>query len=210
MEQILHADCLEEMKKIPNNAIDLCLCDPPYGIGIAKKGTVGGSNLARVKDYSNCEWDSFIPTKEYFDEIFRISKNQIIFGGNYFIEHLTNSSCWIVWDKDNGDNNFADCELAWTSFKTAVRKYKYKWQGMLQEDMKAKEKRFHPTQKPVKLFGKIISDYSKETDTILDPFAGSGTTGIACRELKRNFILIEKEQKYIDIINQRLQQQTLF
>ena len=141
--------------------------------------------------------------KKYFDEIIRISKNQIIFGGNYFIEFLTNSSCWIVWDKDN-TGNFADCELAWTNFKTAVRKIKFRWNGLLQENMKDKEERFHPTQKPVALFQWILNNYSTPGMTIFDPFAGSGTTAIACLETGRNYILIEKEKDYIDIINKRI------
>src|SRR4051812_41579817 len=122
MNQIIQGDCLEIMKGMADKSVDLVLTDPPYGIGAYKKGTMGGAVLAKQSTFKATEWDNEIPNKEYFDEMKRVSKNQIIFGGNYFIEYLDNSSCWIVWDKDNGDNNFADCELAWTSFKTAVRK----------------------------------------------------------------------------------------
>ena len=140
-----------------------------------------------------------------FDEIFRISKNQIIFGGNYFIENLHNSNCWIVWDKQNGSNYFADCELAWTSFNSAVRKYEFLWNGMLQQNMKNKEVRIHPTQKPADLFGQILRDYSKEKDLVLDCFSGSGTTAIACHRLKRRFICIEKDAEYWQASIKRLE-----
>ena len=133
----------------------------------------------------------------------RISKNQIIFGGNYFIKYLDNTPCFIVWDKDNS-GNFADCELAWTSFKTATKKFTFRWNGMLQENMKNKEERFHPTQKPVALFQWILQKYSSPGTTIFDPFAGSGTTAIACLETGRNYILIEKEPDYVEIINKRI------
>jgi site-specific DNA-methyltransferase (adenine-specific) len=145
------------------------------------------------------------PSKEIFTEIFRISKNQIIFGGNYFIEYLKNGPCWLVWDKDNS-GNFADCELAWTSFDTAVRKFTWRWNGMLQQDMKHKEKRYHPTQKPIPLFEQILRMYSKPTDLILDPFLGSGTTAIACEQLGRKWIGIEKEPKYCEIARERIKQ----
>lgn len=157
------------------------------------------------KDYGATDRDSEIPSKEVFDEMLRISKNQIIFGGNYFIEYLHNSPCRIVWDKNNGDNNFADCELARTSFKTAVRKYERTRNGMIQEDMANKEFRYHPTQKPISLFRRLLEKYSERGLTILDPFAGSGTTGVACKELGYNYLMIEREPKYIDIINKRLE-----
>jgi site-specific DNA-methyltransferase (adenine-specific) len=214
-------DCLEGMKQLEDNSVDLVVTDPPYGINICsggkvggdkpfgnKKVTIGGDNIAKAKDYGIQEWDKSIPSKEIFDQMLRVSKNQIIFGGNYFIEYLYNSSCWLVWDKDN-TGNFADCELAWTSFKTAVRKYKHRWNGMLQEDMKWKETRHHPTQKPVKLFRDIIRDYSKENDLILDPFIGSGTTAIACKQLNRRFIGFEISKEYCEVANERLQQSNL-
>ena len=135
---IINGDCLEVMKELPDKSIDLVLTDPPYGINIIKNGMCGGTNsqskMAKMGDYSfaNNNWDKEKPKKEFFDEIIRISKNQIIFGANHFISQIPyNSSCWIVWDKDNEKSLFADCELAWTSFKTAVKKYKIRWNGML-------------------------------------------------------------------------------
>jgi len=195
------------MKSIPDKSIDLVLTDPPYWIWI--KGKVGGGKLAKVTDYWDFNnWDNEIPSKEYFNEMIRISKHCIIFWWNYFIENLTNSSCWIVRDKDNSWN-FADCELARTNFNTAVRKIKIRRNWMLQDDMKDKEIRYHPTQKPVDLFKWILENYSEKWQTILDPFLWSWTTAIACKEMWRNFIWIEKEQKYVDIANKRLENTTI-
>ena len=197
-------DCLELMKELPDKCIDLVLTDPPYGIGEAKGKNISRGKLAEATNYGIKDWDDKIPEKIYFDEIFRVSKNQIIFGGNYFVEYLTNSSCWIVWDKNN-TGDFADCELAWTSFKSAVRKYRWTWNGMLQENMKFKEKRIHPTQKPVGLFEMILRDYSNENDLIFDCFSGSGTTAIASHNLKRRFICIEKDYDYWKASVERLE-----
>ena len=205
INKVLHGDCLELMKQIPDGSVDLVLTDPPYGHGkqvISNNKSRG--KLAIAKDYGNGEWNCKTPTFQHFKEMRRISKNQIIFGGNYFIEHLHNSSCWLVWDKNNGNNDFADCELAWTSFNSAVRKIKYTWNGMLQGNMKEKEQRVHPTQKPVPLIAWILRNYSEQNQIILDPFMGSGTTCVAAKALDRRFIGIEKEQKYVDIANRRL------
>ena len=214
INKIINADCMDILKQLPDKCIDLVPTDPPYGIGEAAGKNKSRGNLAVAKDYGNKDWDCKIPDKEVFDEIFRVSKNQIIFGGNYFVEYLTNSSCWLVWDKNNGTNDFADCELAWTSFKSAVRKYLWTWNGMLQQDMKNKDIRIHPTQKPLKLFEMILRDYSNENDLILDCFSGSGTTAVACHNLKRRFICIEKDYDYWKASVERLEiaqaQQKLF
>ena len=188
LNNIYCGDCLDLMQEMEDNSVDLVLTDPPYGIGecgaknhtrdappgFSKGNTSGKPRTKEVKAtrYKPKDWDFIKPNKWYFDELQRISKNQIIFGGNYFADQLPATSCWIVWDKDNS-GDFADCELCWTSFKTAVRKYKWRWNGMLQEDMKHKEKREHPTQKPCKLIEKIIKDYSEEGQTIFDPLLGS-------------------------------------
>ena len=180
------------------------LTDPPYGIGEARGKNKSRGDKAIAKDYGNKDWDNSIPEKEIFNEILRVSKHQIIFGGNYFVEYLHNSPCWLVWDKNNGANDFADCELAWTNFKSAVRKYLWTWNGMLQHDMKNKDVRIHPTQKPLKLFEMILNDYSNENDLILDCFSGSGTTAIACHNLKRRFICIERDTDYYNASVERL------
>jgi len=225
LNKVIHGDCLSVMKKLPDNCIDLVLTDPPYGIGESRKdnasrgkqrGGLKNNALGCSRDYPKKEWDNKIPTKEMSDEIKRISKHQIIWGGNYFVEYLENSPCWIVWDKDNGKNDFADCELAWTNYKTAVRKFKWRWHGMLQEDMKNKDIRQHPTQKPVELMVWCLENYlMKKWDKdrrpiVFDGFAGSGTTAVACKKCGCDYILVEKEKDYCDIIHKRLAQETLF
>ena len=197
-------DCEDIMPELEK--VDLVLTDPPYGIGEAAGKNKSRSKIAKAKDYGNKTWDNKPPSKECFEILLKAAEHHIIFGGNYFIEHLQPSPCWIVWDKDN-TGDFADCELAWTNFKTAVRKFKYRWNGMLQENSgKHKEKRYHPTQKPVGLFKQILLKYSEEGQTILDPFAGVGTTGLACEDLgKRKYILIEQEEKYCEITAMRLE-----
>lgn len=204
INQIINADCLDILKQLPDKCIDLVLTDPPYGIGESAGKNKSRSNKAIAKDYGNKDWDNSIPEKEIFNEMLRVSKHQIIFGGNYFVEYLHNSPCWLVWDKNNGTNDFADCELAWTNFKSAVRKYLWTWNGMLQHDMKNKDIRIHPTQKPLKLFEMILRDYSKENNLILDCFSGSGTTAIACHNLNRRFICIERDTDYYNASVERL------
>lgn len=207
-------DCLELMCELDDDSIDLVLTDPPYGIGESneKNATRGGrtgfdgkrrKKVVGVTDFGHYDWDKKRIGKEYFDEMMRISKNQIIFGGNYYTEYLYPSSSWIVWDKKNGGNDFADCELAWTSFKTSVRIIRYKWNGMLQENMKRKEKRVHPTQKPIPMFEWVLNKYSEEGDTICDPFLGSGTTLAACRKTNRNAIGFELNPDYEPLISER-------
>jgi site-specific DNA-methyltransferase (adenine-specific) len=201
------------MQQFPDKHFDLCLTDPPYGIGEAaganqSRSKAFGSKkhstrktVIQAKNYGIEEWDNAIPGEEYFKEMSRISKNQIIFGGNYF--GLPPSPCWLVWDKDNS-GDFADCELAWTSFKSAVRKFKFRWNGMLQENMKHKEIRYHPTQKPVALFMDILEKYSCPGDLVLDPFLGSGTTAIACIKTGRHYIGIEQSGEYCEIARKRI------
>jgi site-specific DNA-methyltransferase (adenine-specific) len=185
--------------------VDLVLTAPPYGIGCC------GGNYGlgvKPKDFKKKNWDNEIPNKDVFDEIKRVSKNQIIFGGNYFTDNLKPTKSWIFWDK-KGDlrvqNNFSDGELAWTSFDKPLKIYHYLWSGMLQQNMKEKEKRIHPTQKPVDLFGQILRDYSKENDLVLDCFSGSGTTAIACHRINRRFICIEKDKEYWEASVKRLE-----
>jgi len=207
VNRVYNMDCLEYMKGLEDNCIDLVLTDPPYGIGM-DGGNIGGNNLGKAKEYHKKDWDKSIPSKELFDEILRVSKKSIIFGANHFIQNIPyNSSCWIVWDKDN-TGNFADSELAWSNFNTAVRNYKFRWNGMLQQDMANKEERHHPTQKPVELFKMILRDYAIKNNykTVYDPFMGSGTTALACKSLGLNYIGTELDKDYFNIINKRLEQ----
>ena len=193
------------MARYPDNYFDLAIVDPPYGIG-ASKGTWGSSNKGKVTNYGKKDWDKEIPQEEYFIEIQRVSKNQIIWGGNYFT--LRPSSCWIVWDKLNSAD-FADCELAWTSFATAVRKFTYRWNGMLQQNMKDKENRIHPTQKPVALYKWLLMNYAKPNDKILDTHLGSGSIAIACYDLGFDLTACELDTDYFNGALKRLENHKL-
>jgi site-specific DNA-methyltransferase (adenine-specific) len=192
------------MSEYPDKYFDLAVVDPPYGIGEdGKKNHSRGKN-AQSKKYTPKNWDWSIPTKDYFIELIRVSKNQIVWGGNYF--GLPASSCWIVWDKLNGETDFADCELAWTSFHCAVRKFSHKWQGMLQGDMKNKEIRIHPTQKPVKLYDWIFTKYAQSGMKILDTHVGSGSSRIAAHKHKLEFIGYELDEEYWNAQEKRFAQ----
>ena len=205
LNKIHNIDCLEFMKTLPDKCIDLVLTDPPYGIG-ADKGSGGGSFRGKVNKFEG-DWDNFTPSREYFDEIFRISKNQIIFGGNYFLDKLYPTSCFLVWDKRCGvipERTFADGEIAWTSFKQPLRIFRFVWDGMIQQNMKDKEIKFHPTQKPVELMKWCVDKFSKEDDIIFDPFTGGGSSLMACKLLKRNYIGCEISKEYCEIAEQRI------
>ena len=199
--QIYLGDCLEVMKSMPDKSVDAVITDPPYGIGECRAKVLSRGKLAAPIDYGDFTWDSRPATAEQIGEIIRVSKEQVIFGGNYFT--LPPSSSWIVWDKLNGSNDFADCELAWTSHKKAVRKFSYLWNGMIKQ---RPEKRFHPTQKPLILMKWVLENYTHEGDTILDPFMGSGTTGVACVQTGRNFIGIEIDPTYFAIAERRIKE----
>lgn len=202
---LIHADCREVLPTL--GRFDLLLTDPPYGIGEAAGKNKSRGCIAVSKDYGNLSWDNSISDSVY--DAINICDNAIVFGGNYY--KLPPSSCWLVWDKDNGKTDFADAELAWTNFKTAVRVFKYKWQGMLQGCMGAKkEQREHPTQKPLPLMLWCLENYSEKGQLVLDPFAGSGTTGRACKDLGRKCVLIEREEKYCEIAAKRMLQEVLF
>lgn len=203
--QLHNCDCLEFMANVPDKHFDLAICDPPYGIGEDGKKNHSRGNKTNSKKYTPKEWDSKPPKKEYFEELKRVSKNQIIWGANHFVEKIpnANTSCWIVWDKENGGNDFADCELAWTSFNTAVRKFKFRWNGMLQGDMKNKQIRIHPTEKPVKLYEWLLKNYTKEGDVIFDPNFGSASSAIAAHNLGFDFEGCEIDQEYFEKAQQR-------
>jgi site-specific DNA-methyltransferase (adenine-specific) len=186
---VYNVDCQLFMKNIPDKYYELAICDPPYGIKQDGRNNHTRGNLAKPKDYSlNKKYDDNPSDKDYFIELFRISKNQILFGANHYIENFhKNSSCWIVWDKDNGKSDFSDCELAFTSFKSAVRQFTFKWQGMLQGNMKNKEIHIHPNQKPVELYLWLLKNYAKPNDKIFDSHVGSGSSRCACYELGFDF-----------------------
>ena len=195
---LFHADCMETMKQYSDKYFDLAIVDPPYGIGMDKTHFKTKSSNAKPTEYGKKDWDNAIPSKEYFNELLRVSKNQIVWGGNYFVENLTNSSCWVVWDKDNGNSIHADCELAWTSYNTGVRKVKYLWHGMRQQNMKNKEERIHPTQKPIALYKWLLMNYASEGNLILDTHLGSGSSRIAAYDLGYDFIGFEIDPEYYE------------
>ena len=199
MIQITNEDNMQLMSRYEDNHFDLAIIDPPYGIDINNQKQGEGGGVAKKINYTKKDWDKQPPNKEYFNELIRVSKNQIIFGANHFISKIPfDSSCWIVWDKDNGETDFADCELAWTSFSTAARKFKWLWSGMLQQNMKHKQKRIHPTQKPIELYRWILMKYAKQGDKILDTHLGSGSIAIACHEEKFDLVACEKDKEYFD------------
>ena len=199
-------DCMEGMKQFPDKFFDLAIVDPVYG-DVTQGGYMANKacNKAESTQYHTALWKQPKTPPEYFSELFRVSKNQIIWGGNYFVEAINkNSQCWIVWDKDN-TGNYADCELAYTSFTTAVRKFKFRWNGMLQENMKNKEIRIHPTQKPVALYEFLLNNYAKPGDKILDTHVGSASSLIACHNLGFEYVGFELDTDYFNAASERLE-----
>lgn len=212
MLTITNEDNMDLMARYPDKYFDLAIVDPPYGssniIGGYTSGKGGG--VAKQNQYNQALWTQQRPEENYFTELFRVSKNQIIFGANHFISLIPiDSSCWIVWDKQNGvGSSFADCELAWGSFPSAVRKFTFRWAGMLQGDMSNKENRIHPTQKPVALYKWLLDKYAKEGDKILDTHLGSGSIAIACHDYGYDLTACELDPDYYAAAMKRIQAHT--
>lgn len=205
---IYNADCRQVLPFL--GTFDLLLTDPPYGIDESSKKQASrqGHGLASQRDYGEYEWDKEPTPRWFLDAAQESAKTSILWGGNYY--GLPSSSCWLVWDKDNGTTDFADCELAWTNMRRAVRKFKWKWQGMLQENMgDKKENRVHPTQKPLALMRWCLS-LVPDASTVLDPFAGSGTTLVAATMEGRKAVGIEINERYCEAAANRLGQGVLF
>lgn len=221
--ELLNIDCMEYMATLPDKAFQLAICDPPYGIGES-----GATNSTRTKplgsrvDAKNTRGteikavaykpfsgkDKEPPPVEYFAELRRVSENQIIWGANHMADLIySRSPCWLVWDKDNS-GDFADCELAYTSFKTAVRKFQFRWNGMLQQDMANKEIRIHPTQKPVALYRWILQNYAKPGQRILDTHLGSGSSAIAAHYFGCDFVGCELDTDYYKAACERFDRET--
>ena len=201
-------DCMEYMRTLPDKAFDLAVVDPPYGIGENGSKNHTRSKLAVAKNYKAFAGNDIQPPPPmYFEQLIRVSTNQIIFGANHFADKIPNpaSNCWIVWDKENGNTDFADCELAWTSFKSAVRIFRFRWQGMLQGNMADKERRIHPTQKPVALYTWIYQCYAKPGDKILDTHLGSGSSRIAAYDAGLDFVGCEIDPDYFEAQEARFQ-----
>lgn len=204
ISEVYNIDCLEYMKSIPDKFFDLCIADPPYGIGVTKMTLGNGKN----KVYRGMtDWDNQAPSAEFFNELLRVSKNSIIWGANHFISKLPyNSSCWLVWDKGTGNNDFADCELAWTSFRKTVRKYSQSWVGANAKE-KTDKQRIHPTQKPVALYAWLLDNYAIGGGKIFDPFLGSGSSRIAAYKKGFDFYGCELDKEYYDAQEERFRRE---
>lgn len=196
MNSAYNVDCMEAMQKMQSKFFDLAVVDPMYGIG--ENGAKSGSRAKLAKRIDYKPVDDSPPNKEYFTELFRVSKNQIVWGANHFIEAMPiSSSCWLVWDKDNGETNYADCELAWTSFRGAVRKFRYLWAGMRHEKQGVNHQyRIHPCEKPIALYEWIFRRYAKPGYKILDTHLGSGSSRIAAYEAGLDFVGFEIDPDY--------------
>lgn len=214
---IYNADCREVLPQL--DKVDLVLTDPPYGIGENAHRVKSRTKLAKTTDYGDFDWDSEPASDELINASIDAGTQCIIWGGNYF--NVPPSRGWLVWDKENS-GNFADCELAWTNCKTSVRMFKFMWNGMIRAGEARGKKRVHPTQKPVELMTwciRIAGRWKKEhseseverecTQRILDPFAGSGSTLIAAKQLRRKCIGIEREEKNCENAAKRLSQEHL-
>ena len=208
---VYNMDCMEGMKQYPDKYFDLAIVDPPYGIGYdtqaeKKGGQQYGQAKAQKKHYHGGGWD-VIPEKEYFEELQRVSKNQVMWGGNYFLDYLGATPCMIVWDKHRRWLNFADVEIAWTSFDQPSRIFEFTWDGMRQGDMKEKENRIHPTQKPVALYEWLLRHYAKQGDKILDTHVGSGSSRIACEKLGFDYVGYEIDEEYFNKQEKRFREE---
>jgi len=206
---LYNSDCLPAMRKMADNQYDLAIVDPPYGINMSK-GTFTYSkkkNISSKRNYIAKQWDKKTPDKEYFVELLRISKNQIICGGNYFSDKLPASRGWVYWDKKitNANNtNFSDGELIWTSFDCILRKFTYDWIGFGYLNSKERGSKMHPTQKPVALYKWLLKNYAKPGDKILDTHFGSLSIGIACWDYGYSLDAYEIDKDYFEAGKKRL------
>ena len=198
ISEVYNVDCVGYMKNLPDNFFDLSICDPPYGINADEKNSTDKKQSKKSahnsKDYGNQKWDANIPSEEYFTQLKRVSKNQIIWGANYF--GLTGGM--IFWDKCVTMPTYSKGELAYCSLINSVQLFKYAWHGMIQQNMKDKELRYHPTQKPIALYYWLLQNYAKPNDRILDTHLGSGSSRIAAYELGFDFYGTEIDTQYFD------------
>jgi site-specific DNA-methyltransferase (adenine-specific) len=210
MLNITNEDNMQLMARYPDNYFDLAIVDPPYGIDLANMnmgiGNTPKASKAKNRKWKAKDWDSSIPSDEYFKELFRVSKNQIIWGGNYFNLGICNK--FIIWDKEIPEGlSFSDCEYAWTSFSGANKIFRY-------SAYLNKSEKFHPTQKPPQLYKWLVDKYAKEGDKILDTHLGSGSIAIACHDYGFELTACELDKEYYNAAIQRIKnhtsQQTLF
>ena len=192
LSEVYLEDCVTALKRFNDNHFDLAIVDPPYGIGAGDKKFINGKSKTVKNYYRENDWDKERPSKEYFDELLRVSKNQIVWGGNYFADYLGAFRCFICWDKTIHGNSYADCELAWTSFDKVARYYR---KNIAQVNS---EGRMHPTQKPITLYDFVLKEFAKEGDLILDTHLGSGSSRIAAYKGGFNFVGFEIDQEYYE------------
>lgn len=205
MIQLFNQDCMEAMRGMPDGAYELAICDPIYGIKEPAFRKESKNKATTNGVYKCLSYRQEKTGAEYFKELLRVSVNQIVWGGNYFIDHLYSTRCMIVWDKHTKDAQWADAEIAWTSFKGSVRIFDFMWNGMLQGDMKNKEQRIHENQKPVRLYEWLLQNYAKPGDTILDTHLGSGSIAIACHDLGFDLTGYEIDAEYFQAAKNRLE-----
>jgi len=201
--ELFNIDCMEYMKGLDDNAFELAIVDPPYGMDRKMDGTGGAGRIMRKWKRSET-WD-IAPDKEYFDELERVSVNQIIWGANNFIEHLRSTTNYIFWHKHQPAPNFADGELAWTSFKGVCKCFDRACFGAHGQDVGGK---IHPTQKPIPLYEWILKNYAKEGDKILDTHLGSGSSAIAAHYGGFDFVGCELDQDYYNAATERFNNET--
>jgi len=207
MINLYNKDCMQALKEFKDNQFNLAIVDPPYGIDIEKSQKTYNknntiSNGGKWKDYETKNWDLETPNKDYFYELQRISKNQIVWGGNYFIEHLNNTKCFLVWDKIQR-TYLSDGELAWTSFDKPMKVFRYSKIDAYVNDCDIK---IHPTQKPIKLYEWLLMNYANKGDKILDTHLGSGSIAIACHNLGFDLEGYELDKEYFEAASKRLKQ----
>ena len=211
---LYNMDCMNAMRAFPDKFFDLAVVDPVYG-DVTKggymthnKGQHIGKGAANQKGYHAGLWGQEKTGEDYFIELLRVSKNQIVWGGNYFAHMLPPSQGWIIWDKQHPEGmTFADCEMAWTSFDRATRIFRFMWNGMLQGNMKNKEVRIHPTQKPVMLYLWLLKNYANKGDKILDTHVGSASSLIACHKAGFEYWGFEIDPMYYKDAKQRLERE---
>ena len=210
LKEFIHGDCMEYMREMPDNAFELAIVDPPYGIGIdGQKESICKNPKHNRKLHEKKDWDNSIPSKEYFKELERVSKNQIIWGANYFVKHLEKGTKgWIVWDKGQHGLTMSDCELAYSSFNVPTRVVVINRVELLRDGT------IHPTQKPVALYKWLLKNYAKPGDKILDTHVGSASSLIACHQMGFEYLGFEIDEEYYNKAKKRLDearaQQTIF
>jgi site-specific DNA-methyltransferase (adenine-specific) len=217
---VFNEDCVQGLKRFADNYFDLAIVDPPYGIGAGEKSFQSGTR--KSYNHTDKDWDASTPTDEYWNELFRVSKNQIVWGANYYANKLPISRGWVYWHKMVLTDNYSQGELAWTSFDCVMKFVEYKYQGnylgfrnsITTQSSTKEETRIHPTQKPIALYKWLLMNYAKEGDLILDTHLGSGSSRVAAYDLKYNFIGFEIDKEYYEKQEKRFKnftaQQRLF